>query len=384
MQSIIPLSKLPQVGTTIFTLMSQLAAKHQAINLSQGFPDFDGPQLLRNLVCEHIQNGHNQYCPLTGVPKLREQIKRKVAGSYGIELDADQEITVIPGATEAIYCAIMATIRQGDEVIVFDPAYDCYDPSIQLAGGNPIHIPLQAPEFSIDWQRVKDSINSRTRMIIINSPNNPTGAVISPEDLDTLAELVRDTKILILSDEVYEHLIYDGAVHASVLGHPELYQRAFIVFSFGKTYHVTGWKTGYCIAPAGLTAEFRKVHQFVTFVGVTPIQMALADYLEQDSQHHLQLPAFYQQKRDYFCQLLKGSRFEFTPTPGTYFQLVDYRNISDQDDLSMAEWMTKTQGVAAIPISVFYQNPPKQTYLRLCFAKESATLEKGAEILCKI
>lgn len=273
-------SKLPAVGTTIFTVISQLAQECGAINLGQGFPDFDGPNELRELACRYVREGHNQYSPMAGVLKLREQIAAKVARLYNRQVCADTEITVVPGATEAIFCAITAAVQPGDEVIVFDPAYDCYEPAIELAGGKAVHIPLQAPAFGIDWQRVKEAINRNTRMIVINTPHNPTGAVLSADDLDQLAALVRDTPILVLADEVYEHLVFEANRHRSILAHPELAERSFAVFSFGKTYHVTGWKTGYCVAPPALTAELRKVHQFVTFVGVTPIQCALADFME--------------------------------------------------------------------------------------------------------
>lgn len=377
-------SKLPRVGTTIFTVMSQMAAQHDAINLSQGFPDFDGPQALRDALCHYVQKGFNQYSPLAGVPELRQQIAHKVDSLYQYQACPDQNITVVPGATEAIFCAIQAVVHPGEEVIIFDPAYDSYESSIELSGGKAIHIPLLAPEFKIDWQRVKDSINAKTRMIMINSPHNPTGAILDQEDMRQLAELVRNTGIFILSDEVYEHLVFDGRRHESVLRHPELMERAFVVFSFGKTYHVTGWKTGYCIASEPLMKEFRKVHQFVSFVGVTPIQYALADFMQQCPEHYRLLPDFYQAKRDLFCQHLADSNFSFTPTAGTYFQLVDYSNIRDQADMAFVEYLTKEVGVAAIPISVFYQHAPDLRLARFCFCKEDATLEQAAKILCRI
>lgn len=379
-------SKLPNVGTTIFTRMSQLAAETGALNLSQGFPDFDGPAALREAVGRHIAAGHNQYAPMTGLPALREQVAAKIAICYGQTVSADSEITITPGATQAIFCAIQAVIRPGDEVIVFDPCYDSYEPSVELAGGRCVHVPLALLTFEIDWQRFSDALSPRTRMVILNSPHNPSGALISREALDRLATLIRDRDIYLVSDEVYEHLVFDGQRHASVLAHAELYQRAFVVSSFGKTYHVTGWKTGYVVAPPALTAELRKVHQYVSFCGVTPLQWALADFMLEHPEHIAELPAFYQSKRDLFCDLLAGSRFRFTRAAGTYFQLVDYSEIRpDLDDLAMAEWLTREHGVAAIPVSVFYQTPPKDLRLvRFCFAKREETLGQAAEKLCAI
>ncbi|MHA6494228.1 pyridoxal phosphate-dependent aminotransferase [Pseudomonas borbori] len=380
------LSKLPNVGTTIFTRMSQLAAETGALNLSQGFPDFDGPQGLRDAVARHIAAGHNQYAPMTGLPALREQVAAKIARCYGRALDAETEVTITPGATQAIFCAIHALIQPGDEVIVFDPCYDSYEPATQLAGGRCIHVPLAPPGFAIDWQQLADAVSDKTRLIVINSPHNPSGALISRAELDQLAQLIRDRDIYLLSDEVYEHLVFDGVAHASVLAHEELYQRAFVVSSFGKTYHVTGWKTGYVVAPPALSAELRKVHQYVSFCGVTPLQWGLADYMAEQPGHVEELPAFYQAKRDLFCNLLDGSRFTFTRTAGTYFQLVDYSAIRDDlDDVAMAEWLTREHGVASIPVSVFYQRPPEGLRLvRLCFAKREDTLRLAAEKLCAI
>ena len=379
-------SKLPNVGITIFTQMSQLAASSGALNLSQGFPDFDGPQALRDALGWHVANGHNQYCPMTGLPALRQQVAAKIARSYGVSVDAEDEVTITPGATQAIFCAIQAVIHSGDEVIVFDPAYDSYEPSVTLAGGRCVHVQLAAKDFSIDFQALKDALSPRTRMIILNSPHNPSGALISRAELEQLAELIRDRDIYLVSDEVYEHLVYDGVPHVSVLAHEELYQRAFVVSSFGKTYHVTGWKTGYVVAPPALTAELRKVHQYVSFCGVTPLQYALADYMAAHPEHVEELPAFYQAKRDLFCDLLLPSRFSFTRVTGTYFQLVDYSQIRpDLNDVDMAVWMTREHGVAAIPVSVFYQNPPQeQRLVRLCFAKREETLRAAAEKLCVI
>lgn len=377
-------SKLPNVGTTIFTVISALAQQQGAINLGQGFPDYDGPPYLRQRLAHYVSEGFNQYPPMIGVQALREQIVLKVQRLYDRAVSADSEVTVVPGATEALFCAITATVKAGDEVIVFDPAYDSYEPAVQLAGGKTIHIALQAPQFSIDWQAVKDAINPRTRLIILNSPHNPAGSVLSADDLATLAELVRDTDILLLADEVYEHLVYDGLSHQSMLLHDELYQRAFVVSSFGKTFHVTGWKTGYCIAPPLLSAELRKVHQFVTFVGVTPVQWALADFMQAEPDYCLQLSDFYQAKRDLFCNALSASGFQITPSSGTYFQLADYSQISDKQDRDMAEWLTKEVKVAAIPISVFCEAPSEHRYVRFCFAKQDDTLLEAASRLSGI
>ncbi|QKZ03306.1 pyridoxal phosphate-dependent aminotransferase [Pseudomonas eucalypticola] len=379
-------SKLPNVGTTIFTTMSQLATQTGALNLSQGFPDYDGPQGLRDAVVRHIQAGHNQYAPMAGLPALREQVAAKVARQYGAIVDADAEVTITPGATEAIFCAVQAVIRAGDEVIVFDPCYDSYEPSVELAGGRCVHVQLDARTFTIDWQKLADALSPRTRMIILNSPHNPSGALISRADLDQLAQLIEGRDIYLISDEVYEHLVYDGVIHASVLAHEALYSKAFVVSSFGKTYHVTGWKTGYVIAPPALTVELRKVHQYVNFCGVTPLQWALADFMAACPEHVEQLPAFYQAKRDLFCDLLAPSRFSFSRAAGTYFQLVDYSQIRpDLNDVDMALWMTREHGVATIPVSVFYQTPnPEQRLVRLCFAKREETLREAAIKLCAI
>lgn len=380
------ISKLPNVGTTIFTRMSQLAVETGALNLSQGFPDFDGPQALRDAVGRHIAAGHNQYAPMTGLLALREQVAAKIARSYGRMVSANAEVTIVPGATQGIFCAIQALIHPGDEIIVFDPSYDSYEPSVELAGGRCVHVPLALPNFAIDWQRLQDALSDKTRLIILNSPHNPSGALISRAELDQLAALIRERDIYLISDEVYEHLVFDGIQHASVLAHEELYQRAFVVSSFGKTYHVTGWKTGYVVAPPALSAELRKVHQYVSFCGVTPLQWALADYMAEHPEHVEELPAFYQAKRDLFCDLLAGSRFTFTRAAGTYFQLVDYSAIrSDLDDVAMAEWLTREHGVAAIPVSVFYQSPPADLHLvRFCFAKREETLRQAADKLCAI
>lgn len=377
-------SKLPDVGTTIFTRMSSLAQECDALNLSQGFPDFDAHPALREAMQSHVGQGHNQYAPMAGVMHLREQITAQLDDYRGVRCNPDTEITVLPGATEGIYCAIMASIGPGDEVIVFDPCYDSYVPSVALAGGRCVRIPLPAPSFTIDWNRVQDAITPRTRMIIINSPHNPTGTVASHEDMLQLQALVEQHNLLVISDEVYEHLVFDGTQHHSVLQYPQLRERSFAVYSFGKTYSVTGWKTGYCVAPAALTEELRKVHQFVCFVAVTPVQLALADFMQQEPRYPAELAAFYQQKRDIFCNAMQGSRFSCTPSQGTYFQLLDYSAICETPDEPLARTWTREHGVASIPISVFYEQAPAQQYLRFCFAKEERVLEAAADILCAI
>ena len=378
-------SKLPNVGLTIFTQMSQLANAHSALNLSQGFPDFDAPDALKNALQRHVQAGENQYAPMTGIQALREQVASKIARLYRNPVCAEQEVTITPGATQALFCAIQALVRVGDEVIVFDPCYDSYEPAVTLAGGRCVHIPLQS-DFSVDWQQFAEALTVKTRLVIINSPHNPSGALLSHADLNQLAELIRERDIYLLSDEVYEHLVFDGQPHCSILAHAELYQRACVVSSFGKTYHVTGWKTGYMVAPPQLTAELRKVHQYLSFCAVTPVQYALADFMLAHPEHVDQLPGFYQQKRDQLCQALQGSRFSFVPTASTYFQLLDYRNIRDDlNDVQMAHWLTTEHGVASIPLSVFYQQAPTEQYLlRVCFAKRAQTLELAGEKLCAI
>ncbi len=377
-------SKLPNVGTTIFAVMSQLAAEHRAVNLGQGFPDFEGPGALHEALARHVREGKNQYAPMTGIAPLRAAIANKTQRLYGRVIDSDTEVTVTSGATEALFAAIHAVVRPGDEVIVLDPCYDSYEPAIELAGGRAVHVPLTPPQFGVDWQRVNDAISPRTRLIMINSPHNPSGATLSPEDLDALAALVRNTSILVLSDEVYEHIIFDGRAHCSVLRHAELAERSFAVSSFGKTYHITGWKVGYCIAPPALTIEFRKVHQYLTFCTFNAAQWALAEVLESDPQHYLDLPGFYQQKRDHFAAALAPSKFQLLPVAGAYFQLADYAAISDEDDQAFCRRLVTEHGVAAIPISAFYQSPPRQSIVRFCFAKTTATLDAAAERLCAI
>ncbi len=377
-------TKLPKVGTTIFTVMSQLALQHQAVNLGQGFPDFEPPQLLRDALTRAMNEGRNQYAPMHGTAALREQIVLKTQQLYGRKLNVDTDITVTSGATEAIFAAIAAIVRAGEEVIVFDPAYDCYEPAIELQGAHAVHIPLRVPSFAIDWQRVRDALTPRTRMILINSPHNPSGAVLSAADLETLATIVRDTNIVVLSDEVYEHIVYDGAQHESVLRHPELAERSIVISSFGKTFHCTGWKVGYAVAPAALSAEFRKVHQYLTFCTFHPAQVAFAEFLAAHPEHYRELPAFYQAKRDRFRALLQPSRFKLLDVAAGYFQLVDYSAIRDEDDLAFSRWLVSEGGVAAIPISPFCASPPATRLLRLCFAKSDATMDAAAERLCRL
>ncbi|WP_224995570.1 methionine aminotransferase [Cesiribacter sp. SM1] len=376
-------SKLPQVGTTIFTQMSALAATHGAINLSQGFPDFPIDDDLIERVAYYMRLGRNQYAPMTGTPQLRTSIAAKIERIYGYTPDAEKEITVTSGATEALYAVIAAVIGPGDEALVLDPAYDSYAPAVALQGGKPIHIPLQYPGFRPDWNVIRSSITPRSRLIIINTPHNPTGSAWQPDDLLQLEELVLQHKLLVLSDEVYQHLIYDGQQHQSVLSRPEIRKHAAAVFSFGKTFHATGWKAGYVVAPEAFSAEIRKVHQYLTFSTHTPTQLALADYL-QKPENYEHLPQFYQKKHDLFLELLKDSRFKPLPCNGTYFQLLDYSGISNKPDVEMARWLTVEKGVAAIPISVFYVDKQDHCLLRFCFAKQEETLRKAAELLCKI
>ena len=377
-------TKLPKVGTTIFSVMSQLAVEHQAVNLGQGFPDFEPPQALRDAVTRAMAEGRNQYAPGIGLPSLREQIALKTERMYGRRISADTDVTVTSGATEALFAAIAAVVRAGDEVIVFDPAYDSYEPAIDLQGAKAVHIPLTVPSFGIDWQRVRDAITPRTRMILVNSPHNPSGAVLSADDLDELASIVRDTEIVVLSDEVYEHIVFDGALHQSVLRHAELAERSIVVSSFGKTYHCTGWKVGYAVAPRALSAEFRKVHPYLTFCTFHPAQVAFAEFMASTPEHYLELPAFYQATRDRFRALIEPSRLKLLDVPGGYFQLVDYSAIRDEPDVAFCQWLVKQGGVAAIPLAPFYETAPDTRLVRLCFAKSDATMEAAAERLCKL
>lgn len=376
--------KLPNTGTTIFTVMSALASEHGAINLSQGFPDFEPPQPLRDRVSHHLNAGHNQYPPMMGIEPLRQQIVNKVERRYGVAVDRDSEVTVTSGATEALFCAIHALVAPGDEVIVFDPAYDSYEPAVRLAGGKVIHIPLVPPDFALDAAALAASLSGRTRLVIINTPHNPTGSILGGAMLDDLAEAIAPYDCWVLSDEVYEHIVFAPDEHATVLAHPRLRHRSLAVFSFGKTYHATGWKVGYCIAPGRATAAFRRVHQFNNFTTPTPLQWALADYMEAFPDFADGLGAFYQEKRDRFAALLASSRFRLLPCRGTYFQLVDYSEVSGDSDEAFCRWLTESVGVAAIPVSVFYENPPDAKLARFCFAKEVRTLEEAAERLCKI
>jgi len=376
-------SKLPDVGTTIFTVMSQLAQEHNAINLSQGFPDFDCAKELRDLVTKYINAGLNQYAPMAGIMRLRERISEKVEALYGAKYDPEREVTVTPGATYAIFTAIAALIRPGDEVILFEPAYDSYAPSIEVNGGVPVYVQLRYPDYSIDWQEVQRAITPKTRAILINTPNNPTASVLSGEDMRMLESMLRGTDIVVVSDEVYEHIVFDGHKHQSVASFPGLAERSFVASSFGKTYHVTGWKMGYVLAPKELMSEFRKVHQFNAFVTNHPIQHALAEYMENRNAY-LSLSAFYQKKRDFFLAGVKGSRFKPLPSRGTFFQNLAYDAISDEKDTDLAIRLTRERRLASIPVSVFYREPPRHKVLRFCFAKSEDTLARGAEILCKI
>jgi methionine transaminase len=377
-----PATKLPKVGTTIFTVMSQLAAEHGAVNLGQGFPDFAAPQRLVDELDRAMRAGHNQYAPMTGIPALRNAIAGKTERVYGHRPDTDAEVTVTSGATEALFDAIHAVVRAGEEVVVLDPCYDSYEPAIELAGARAVHVPLDPASFAPDWQRVRDAITPKTRLLMINSPHNPSGAMLSAADMAELSAIVRETGVLLLSDEVYEHIVFDGARHESVLRYPELRERAFVVSSFGKTYHCTGWKVGYCIAPPALSAEFRKVHQYNVFCTFAPAQHAFAAMLDAEPGHDEGLGAFYQAKRDRFRAQLLGTRLRPLPVPGGYFQLVDYSAVSDLDDAAFCRWLTIEKGVAAIPLSPFYEAPPAgQRLARLCFAKNEATLDAAIERL---
>ena len=376
-------SKLPDVGVTIFSVMTALANEHKAINLSQGFPDFDVDPKLIERVHTHMHSGANQYAPMPGMPVLREKIARKVKQCYGADYDPATEITVTSGATEALFAAVAAVVRRDDEVIIFEPAYDAYAPVVTLNGGIPRFIQLKSPDYSIDWDAVKDVVSTKTRLIIMNSPHNPTGSILTQQDLEALKQVTASTGIMILSDEVYEHIIFDGCRHASMAGDPELAARSFVVSSFGKTYHTTGWKIGYCLAPAMLSRELQRVHQFLTFSSNTPVQCAYADILDSET-HYLELAGFYQRKRDLFLRLMESSRFKPVPCKGTYFQMMSYASISTEPDTEFARRMTMEHGVASIPVSVFYHRPQDHHVIRFCFAKKDETLERAAEKLCRI
>lgn len=376
-------SKLPKVGTTIFTVMSRLAHEHQAINLSQGFPDFESDDALKDLVHLAMKKGHNQYAPMAGLMELREQIAIKTQNLYGTIYHPDTEITVTAGATQAIYTAISAVIHEGDEVIIFTPAYDCYEPAVEMNGGRAAIVQMRAPDYKIDWTHVRKLINPRTKMIIINTPHNPTGTMLNKEDFIALEKLIANTDIILLSDEVYEHIVFDDNKHYSAAMFPKLAERSFIVASFGKTFHNTGWKLGYCIAPEMLMNEFRKVHQYIVFSVNTPMQYALAEYLKNEN-NYLRLGSFYQQKRDFFINAIRNSKFEIIPSKGTYFQLLGYKKISHEKDTDFAVSLTVDYKIASIPISVFYNQHLDDKMLRFCFAKKTETLAKAAEILNKI
>lgn len=377
-------SKLPALGTTIFSQMSALAQQHQAINLSQGFPDYDGPDYLKSRLAWHVAQGANQYAPMTGVAPLRTAIADKTEQIYGWRPDADSEVTVTAGATEALFAAISALVRTGDEVICFDPSYDSYGPAVELAGGVMKRITLQPPGFRVDWQAFSSLLSDRTRLVILNTPHNPSATVWQREDFQQLWQAIEQREIYVLSDEVYEHIYFAANGHASVLAHPQLRQRAIAVSSFGKTYHMTGWKVGYCIAPPALSAEVRKIHQYLTFAVNTPAQLALADMLREQPQHWAELPEFYRQRRDYLVNALAPSRLKILPCEGTYFLLVDYSAVSSLDDVAFCQWLTVNVGVAAIPLSVFCAGPFEHKLIRLCFAKQESTLDAAAQRLCQL
>ena len=376
-------SKLPDVGVTIFTTMTALANQHNAINLSQGFPDFEVDPRLVERVHHHMRQGFNQYAPMQGVVALREKIAAKVEQLYGAAYDPITEITVTSGATEALFDAITAVVRTGDEVIVFEPAFDSYVPAIRLAGGRPVFVKLRFPDYRIDWDQVAARLTAKTRCIIINSPHNPTGSILSAHDIAALSDIISGTAAFIISDEVYEHIIFDGHLHESLCRYPDLAERSFIISSFGKTYHTTGWKAGYCLAPEVLSQEFQRIHQYVTFATHTPVQCAYADILDFP-EIYLNLPAFYQEKRDLFLDLMKDSRFTTMPSRGSYFQMLGYEAISHEPDEAFAKRLTVEHGVAAIPPSVFYHQKDDHRVLRFCFAKHSHTLKEAAQRLCAI
>jgi methionine aminotransferase len=379
-----PVSKLPDIQTTIFTVMSELARREGALNLSQGFPDFDGPAYLIERVAHHMRHGQNQYAPMMGVPALRTGIADKVRDLYRCAVDPDHEVTVTSGATEALFCAIACVVGPGDEVILFDPAYDSYEPVVRLQGGRCRRIPLHPPAYRVDWDRVAAAVNERTRLIVVNTPHNPTGTAWGPADIAALQRIVADRETFLLADEVYEHIVFDGRAHESLCRYPDLFARSFVVSSFGKTCHTTGWKIGYCVAPAALTTEFRRIHQYVTFASNTPVQLGLADFLGAHPEHHRNLGAFYQRKRDLLCELLAGSRLGVVPSAGTYFQLLDYSAVSDEPDVDLARRLTCEHKLATIPVSVFYERDPGHRMLRVCFAKDDATLRTAAAILCAL
>ena len=374
--------KLPGLGTTIFTVMSRRAADRGAINLGQGFPDFEPPERLREAVAQRLSARCNQYAPMAGVPALLEQVAARISERHGVRVDPQSEVTVTAGATEAIFCAIQSVVHPGDEVVLLDPCFDCYAPAVELAGGTCVRVPLCVPGFGIDFDRLAGAIGPRTRLIVVNTPHNPSGALVSGADWSMLAALLEGTGTLVLSDEVYDHLVFDGRPHESVLSQPALRERAFAVFSFGKVFNATGWKIGYCVAPPPMSEAFRRVHQYVTFSVSTPVQWGLADFLSERPAFLDQLAAFYQERRDRFCGLLAASSFELVPSAGTYFQLVDYSRLSDSPDVAFCEELIDRHGVAAIPLSPFCGTPPQTRLLRFCFAKSDETLVAAAQRLC--
>ena len=376
-------SKLPDLELTIFAVMTQLANQHGAINLSQGFPDFDTYPELISLVEKYMREGHNQYAPMQGVMSLRERIGEKVSDMYDAQYDPATEITVTSGATESIFAAITAVVKKDDEVIIVEPAYDAYAPIVQLSGGIPVYLQLRFPDYHMDWNEFANAVNNKTKLIILNYPHNPTGAVLSREDISNLTRIVENTQTLIVSDEAYEHIIFDGLQHESLARHPQLARRSFVICSFGKTYHTTGWKIGYSLAPEPLSIELQKIHQYLTFASNTPIQLAYAEFMQHEDLY-LGLPEFYQQKRDLFLNLISTSRFSPLPCKGTYYQMLDYSQISDEPDLEFAKRLTVEHGVAAIPPSSLYHQKDDHKVLRFCFAKKSETLEAAAEKLCRI
>lgn len=376
-------SKLPKVGTTIFTVMSKMAQDEGALNLSQGFPDFHCSDDLVKLVNKYMEKGANQYAPMAGLMSLREVIAEKTENLYSASYHPEKEITITAGATQAIFTAVASIVEEEDEVIIFTPAYDCYEPAIELNGAKPVYIQLKTPEYQIDWEEVKKVINQRTKMIILNTPHNPTGAIMTAQDMEKLEKLISNTDIVVVSDEVYEHIIFDGYEHQSIARFPKLAERSFIISSFGKTYHTTGWKIGYCLGPENLMKEFRKAHQYIVFCTNTPIQHAYAEFLQREDEY-LKLGDFYQQKRNLFNELIKDSRFKLNPSAGTYFQLLDYSEITDEGDVEFAERLTRENKIASIPVSVFYNKKVDNKVLRFCFAKSDETLEKAAQIINKI
>lgn len=364
--------------------MSELAHDEGAINLSQGYPDFDCPAELSDRIVHYVRSGYNQYGPMAGVPQLREVVSEKLQECYGIQTDADSQVTITPGATEALFVAISCVIHPGEEAIILDPAYDTYDPAVRLNGGLPVHVPLRVDDFSVDWQAVADHISDRTRLIITNTPHNPTGAVWTASDIAELATLQRKHDLYVVADEVYEHILFDGAQHESLVRHPEIFERGFVVSSFGKTLHATGWRIGLCVAPAKLMAEFRRIHQFVNFSTNAPMQYGIADFLRDHPEHYRALGSFYEAKRDLFAELLEPSRFSLVPSKGTYFQLLDYSDISDEMDTALAVRLTRDIKVASVPMSVFCKQPLNARVLRFCFAKHDDTLREAARRLCAL